>query len=836
MSFDGDPTGPGAKPRRWRVRLPRRWAGRRPLADNPRHSFLRLFAKYVVRDIVWLGAAGVCAITLGLASVFVYLNPQIPTTETYRHYRFETPLRIFTADGALVAEFGNRLIPIDFSDVPKDFVNALLNTEDKRFYDHAGIDFISLANDVVDLFVSDVRTGASTITMQLAKQVSFGPEQKMIRKLKEMLLAIKIERELTKDEILELYVNIMAFGKQAYGVQAAAHTYYGRPVAELNLAQLAMLAGIIKKPTAGNPINGPEWAIARRNLVLRRMRAQGSIDATEYQVAAAAPITAAVHQRGIDLPAPFPAEWVRQQLFERHGTDIYTGFVAHTTLDSKRQAAAQRAVRLGVLDYDIRHGYRGPEGTLPLDALTLGEGGALDGTAVAEALDAYGTSNGLEAGVVVELAERRVEVMRANAEIVGIDWDGLRWAPYQDTDRRGPRPRRADEIVARGDVVRILQDEEGAWRLRQIPDVQAALVALDPRTGAVQALVGGWDFHATQFNHALQAARQPGSGFKPFVYSAALANGVTPASVFLNAPLVFEDDALEMAYRPRNDSGEFSGPMRLREALARSINMVSMRVMTSVGARSVLDHIGGFGFETANLPKDVQLAIGGGTMMFTPVEMARAYAVIANGGFLVEPNIVSRVERLDGSLVFEGRHPQACEPCPAPAQGSAPESAPRVIDEANAFVMDTLLKDVIAHPRGTGRRARDLERPDLAGKTGTTDESTDTWFNGYHPNLAATVWVGFSDHRPTGEGEYGSRTPLTIWMEFMREALAEEPVVERPIPDGVVRVKVNRDSGRVARPDDPNALFEYFLADNLPKQTERVGSENRAQVRPEDIF
>ena len=834
MSLDGAPPAAGRR----RFSVSGRWPGRRPLKDSSRVSFLRSLAKYVVRDIVWLGAVGVCATTLGLASVFLYLNPQIPTTETYRHYRFETPLRIFTADGALVAEFGNRLIPIDFDDVPRDFINALLNTEDKRFYDHAGIDLISLANDVVDLFFSDVRTGASTITMQLAKQVSFGPEQLMIRKLKEMLLAIKIERELTKDEILELYVNIMAFGKQAYGVQAAAHTYYGRPVEELNVAQLAMLAGIIKKPTAGNPINGPEWAINRRNLVLRRMRSQGSIDEAEYQVAVASPITAAVHQRGIDLPAPYPAEWVRQQLIEDYGTDIYTGFVVHTTLDSKRQAAAQRAVRNGVLDYDIRHGFRGPEGQLALDALTVGEGGTLDATAIAQALDAYGTSRGLEAAVVVQIDERSIEVMRATGEIVGIDWDGLRWAPYVDTDRRGPTPRRAAEIVSRGDVIRVLQDDEGAWRLRQLPEVQAALVALDPRTGAIQALVGGWDFQAKQFNHALQAARQPGSGFKPFVYSAALENGVTPASMFLNAPLVFEDDNLEMDYRPRNDSGEFSGPMRLREALAQSINMVSMRVMTSIGARPVLDHVGSFGFETANLPRDVQLAIGGGTMLFTPLDMARAYAVIANGGFLVEPNIISRVERLDGSLVFEGRHPEACEPCPdAGDESPGPVSAPRTIDEANAFVMDTLLRDVIAHPRGTGRRARGLERPDLAGKTGTTDQSTDTWFNGYHPNLATTVWVGFSDHRPTGEGEYGSRTPLTIWMDFMSQALADEPVVERPIPDGVVRVKVNRATGRVASPDDPDALFEYFLADSLPQRAPGdAAGEKRTRVRPEDIF
>ena len=828
MPLDGELTDIGAKPARWRPSLPLRWPGARPLPSG-RGPLMRSFAIHLLRNIVWLGAAGVCATSLGLASVFLYLSPQIPTTETYRHYRFETPLRIYTADGALIAEFGKRLIPIDFADVPPHFVNALLNTEDKRFYDHSGIDLISLGNDLINLFVSDVRTGASTITMQLAKTVSFGPEQVLIRKLKEMLLALKIERELTKDEILELYVNIMAFGKHAYGVQAAAHTYYGRAVEELNLAQLAMLAGIIKKPEGGNPINNPEWALQRRNLVLRRMAALGSVDEAAFREAVAAPITADVFRRGIDLAAPYPAEWVRQQLIERYGSDIYTGFIVHTTLDSKRQAAAQRAVRQGLLDYDVRHGYRGAEGRLPATT---------DREAVVEALGAYSVSGGLEAAVVVTVDEQSVDAMLGNGETVHIDWPGLRWAPYLDSDRRGPTPRRAGEIVSVGDVIRVLRDEEGAWRLRQLPDIQAALVALDPRSGAIEALVGGWDFQVTQFNHAVQGGRQPGSGFKPFVYSAALENGITPASVFLNAPLVFEDDNLEMAYRPRNDSGEFSGPMRLREALAQSINMVSMRVMTSIGARAVVDHVGNFGFETANLPRDVQLAIGGGTMLFTPIDMARAYAAIANGGYLVEPHVVSRVERLDGSLVFEARHTQACGPCPVSEDAStAPLPAPRAVDEANAFVMDTLLRDVITHPRGTGRRARELQRPDLAGKTGTSDQATDTWFNGYHPNLAATVWVGFSDHRPAGGSEYGSRTPLTIWMEFMREALAGEPVVERPIPDGVVRVKINEETGRVALPDDPDALFEYFPVDNLPERApRRAGSETPESVRPEDIF
>ena len=797
---------------------------------------LRLFGRSLVRDFAWLAATGVAALSLGLAAVFLYLNPQIPTADTYRHYRFETPLRIYTRDGALIGEFGERLIPIDFADVPAHFVNALLNTEDKRFYRHGGIDLISLGNDLVGLLTSDIRTGASTITMQLAKTVSFSPEQVLIRKLKEMLLALKIERELSKDEILELYVNIMAFGKHAYGVQAAAHTYYGRPAQELTLAQLAMLAGIIKKPEAGNPINGPEWALARRNLVLRRMLSQDSISDAAFREAITAPITAGVFQRGIDLAAPYPAEWVRQQLFERNGNDIYTGFEVYTTLDSKRQEAAQDAVHRGLIEYDVRHGYRGPEGRIALEsAVPPGDTGIAP--TLADGLAAYPVSGGLEAAVVVDIAEDSALAMRANGDTVRIDWDGLRWAPYIDTDLRGPMPRRADEIVTRGDVIRILQDDQGDWRLRQIPDIQAALVALDPRTGAIQALVGGWDFRITQFNHALQAARQPGSGFKPFVYSAALENGVTPASVFLDAPLVFDDENLEMAYRPRNDSGEFTGPMRLREALARSVNVVSMRVMTRIGARSILDHAARFGFAKGGLPDNIQLAIGGGTMLFTPMDMANAYATLANGGYRVEPHIIDHVERLDGTRVFTARHPRACEPCAVDEEtGETPLPATRAIAKGNAFIMDTMLRDVIK--TGTGRPALVLERPDIAGKTGTADEAKDTWFNGYHPNLAATVWVGFSDHRPTGRTEYGSKTPLAIWIDFMRGALADEPLVEHPIPDGVVRVKVNEETGRVAAPDDPNALFEYFLADNLPERAPSRLDRRRRQetVRPEDIF
>ena len=788
---------------------------------------------------------GVCTLCLGLASVFLYLDPQIPSTDTYRHYRYETPLQIFTADDMLIGEFGNRrLYPIALDDVPRHFLNALINTEDKRFYDHAGIDFISLANDMVGLITSpNVRTGASTLTMQLAKIVSFSHKQEFIRKFKEMLLALQVEQELGKDEILELYVNIMAFGKHAYGVQAAAHTYYGKPVGELDLAQLAMLAGIIKKPEGGNPINGPEWALARRNLVLRRMRQQGSVNQAEYEQAVAAPITARVFQRDIDLPAPYPAEWVRRELFDRYGQDIYSGFIAHTTLNSTLQAAAQNAVRRGLIAYDRRRGYRGAEARVNV-VMTPDE--EVDPAATAAALAPYRSVGGLHPAVVVAVGEDSILAVRRDAELVEIPWAGLRWArPFLDVDNRGEPPEKAADIVAVGDLIRVERQDAG-WQLGQLPDIQGTLVALDPQNGAVRALVGGWDFHSKQFNHALQARRQPGSSFKPFVYSAALANGLTPASVFWDSPLVFEDANLETAYRPRNDSGKFANrPMRLREALYRSRNVVSIRMMRHVKAQPIVDHVQRFGFAAGSLPRSTQLAIGGGNMAYTPVEMASAYAVFANGGFRVEPHILGRVERLDGSVLLQPRYPQVCDPCPA-LNGSddsndsdiAPPPAERVLDARNAFVMDSMLRDVVQ--RGTGRRARyALQRPDIAGKTGTTDEAADTWFNGYHRSIVASAWVGFTAHQPLGEGVFGSNTPLPIWIEFMREALADVPVEELQMPPGVVSVKVEPSSGLAAAADSSSGIFEYFFADNLPRQRADdrfVRPDSAAPVQPEDVF
>jgi penicillin-binding protein 1A len=801
---------------------------------------------------MWVVWTTVCGAVLSLTGVFLYLNPQIPTAETYRHVRLETPLRIEATGGELMAEFGERrVIPVTLADVPTTFIHALLDTEDKRFYSHGGVDFISLLNDSIELAVNqEIKSGASTITMQLARNISFSLEQTFIRKFKEMLLALKIERELTKDEILELYFNVVPFGKRAYGAQAAALTYYGRPLLELDVAQLAMLAGIPQAPTAGNPINGPERAMKRRNLVLTRMLEQGSITQAQYDVAVISPNTATVHERDLDIPAPYAAEWVRQQVVSRYGTDVYSsGYTAVTTIDAHLQEVATIAVRDGVFRYDRRHGYRGPFAhiDLPLDA-AVSEATRI---AVQTALVPYFARVGLEAGVVLAVDTNQFTAMRANGESIAITSDGFKWARRLiDANTRGETPTKAADVVARGDLVWLKLTPEG-WTLSQMPDIQGTIVAMNPNNGAIKAIVGGFDFSANQYNHALQAARQPGSGFKPFVYSAALESGVTAATIFMDAPLVFEDDGLETSYRPKNDGGTFNGPTRLREALYRSINLVSIRVLLAVGTGQVLDYVKRFGFDTTDFPRNTQLAIGGGTIGVTPLQMARAYATFANGGYLVDPNILKEVRNMSGETIYTASYPVVCDPCgaseaPIPNDAevlgasddlNAAIPAPRAIDARNAFIMNTMLQDVVR--RGTAVRAKSLNRSDLAGKTGTTNEA-DTWFNGYQKNLVATVWVGFSDHRPVGDNEFGSSSPLPIWIDFMRVALDGIPEEVGPQPPGVVTLKIDPRTGESAPPDQQDAIFEYFLAEHAPtappSNNGTSDSGTRQSVRPIDLF
>ena len=800
--------------------------------------------------LVWLGLTLLCGGIFGLSGIFLYLNPQIPTAESYRHVKLQTPLRVFSSDGALLGEFGERrLIPVTLGQVPPLFLSAVLDTEDKRFYEHSGIDFISLSNDVVGLvrnLLTDgsIGSGASTITMQLARNVSFTLERRLLRKLKEMLLALKVERELTKDEILELYINVVPFGKRAYGAEAAARTYYGKSLGELTLPQLAMLAGIPQAPTAGNPVNGPERALRRRNLVLSRMYSQGSIDQAQYRAAVDAPITAEVFSRNAEVPAPFAAEWVRQQLVGEF-PDLYSGgYEVFTTLQGPLQAAATKALRKGLTDYDRRHGYRGPERRFD---------------SVDDAIDALAGQPvyaDLLPAAIVEVGEDHAVAALADGTRLVVPFQTMRWArPLLSVDARGPAPKTPADVVNEGEIVRIQATGEG-WRLAQLPQIQGALVSIDPGTGGVLALEGGFDFGMSQFNHALQAARQPGSGFKPFIYSAALDKGITPASIFMDAPLVFDEPNRESQYRPDNFDSRYNGPTRLREGLYRSINLVSMRVLLETGAGRALDYVRRFGFDTSEFPRNTQLAIGGGTMAVTPLEMATAYAVFANGGYGVTPYIVDRVLDIDGNPVFEANHPQVCKACEkAPATAPEPEPvnlaelvaqerekpvvpAVRVLDERNAFIMHSMLQDVIQ--RGTGRGARALQRTDLAGKTGTTNEAADTWFNGYNPEVVTTVWVGFPDHSPLGETEYGSSTPLPIWVDYMRVALGARQESHPAQPPGVLTIEINPQTGALAAANQDDAIYEYFLAEHAPQARTQDGADRQVgdepDVKPEDIF
>ncbi|MBL6716515.1 MAG: PBP1A family penicillin-binding protein [Pseudomonadales bacterium] len=783
-------------------------------------------SRHLVRWLALLTAGA----AMGLAATYLYLDPQVPRAESYRTLRLQTPLRIFSADGAFLGEFGERRrIPLPREAFPELFVKAVLDTEDKRFYRHHGIDWITLGKAIVLLVANpgEIGPGGSTITMQLARNISFTLEQTFIRKFKEMLLALKLEQALSKDEILALYLNVIPFGKRAYGAEAAALTYYGKPLAELTLAQWAMLAGIPQAPSIGNPINGPERALRRRNVVLANMLRQGSIDRTTYEAARNAPLTASLHDRVIELDAPWAAEMARREILAQYGRSAYEdGLEVYTTLRSAEQAAAQRALRLGLRAYDERHGYRGPERILtPPEPEARETGSHLPRwqATVAE----RPVLGELVPAIVIDLTATHFVALLGTGEQVSVTLDAMQWArPYLSENARGRRPNAPGDVVSVGHIVR-LAFEQGRWKLAQLPQVQGAVVAIDPDDGALRALAGGFDFAANQFNHATQAARQPGSNFKPFLYAAALDAGRTPASIYLDAPLVFEDRNLEGLYRPRNDSGEFSGPLRLREALTRSVNLVSMRLLLDIGVDQAIGYADRLGFNTAAFPRSLQLAIGGGTMALTPLDVVKGFALFANGGYAVEPYLIDRVTLQGGETLFEAAPLAACpEPCPG-----RPEAlkAPAVMEPRVAYQMHSLLGDVIRY--GTGRRALSLKRSDLGGKTGTTN-AADTWFSGYQRSLAATVWVGFPDNSPLGNGEFGSNTALPIWIDFMETALKGVPEY-RPIqPPGLIQVRIDPTTGEATAPGSREGIFEVFREEYAPAPA----ASKADAARPEEIF
>jgi penicillin-binding protein 1A len=801
-----------------------------------------------LRWLTW-AAAAVMGLTvlaiLAVSATYVYLQPSLPTVEAMRSAELQVPLRIYSRSGQLIAQIGEqRRIPVAFDQIPDQIKQAFIAAEDDRFFEHHGFDYQGiLRSAVVNLVKGSRAQGASTITMQTARNMFLSQDRTWRRKLQEVFLTYRLEREFSKAEILGLYLNVISFGKRAYGVAAAAETYFGKTLDQLTLAEAATLARVPQAPSRYNPIADPEAAAQRRGYVLRRMTELGFIDERAAAAAAAEKVKASIHSQSFEVEAPYVAEMVRLEVLKRFGAAAQNeGYKVYTTIDTRLQAAANRALRLGLVEYDRRHGWRGAQNTVEL-------AGGEDEARLAAIVEEYPNVGMLQPALVVEVAERSAKVFVRGRGFSRVDWDGLSWARRKENDLRvGPEPKVASDVLSRGDVVYVIE-RGGLAQLVQVPEAEAALVALDPNDGAIAALVGGFDYFDKgfgKFNRVTQARRQPGSGFKPFLYSAALENGFTPSSVIMDSPFIIDDPSMEEAWRPENSSGQFYGPTRFREALVKSRNLVSIRILQAIGTRPVIAHATRFGFPRSALPSNLTLALG--TLQATPLEVASGFAVFANGGYRVPPYFIERIEDPQGKVVYEARPKVAAPECeaaagaPAGAMASAVasvEAAPsvqragiatrgggecllpkeqlaeRAISAENAWLIDSMLADVIT--RGTGRRALALGRGDLAGKTGTTNDAKDTWFNGFTRDLVATVWVGFDQERSLGEGEEGARTAVPIWVHFMREALRGVPQRSRPMPEGLVQVRISPFDGQIASVDDPNAIFETFMADRLPQ-------------------
>ncbi|MDX1459707.1 MAG: penicillin-binding protein 1A [Xanthomonadales bacterium] len=826
---------------------------------------MRKFVRWFVR----VGLVAILAGTITVLVTYLVIAPDLPDVETLRDVRLQVPLRVYTEDDRLISVFGEkRRIPIPIEDIPDQLKNAFLAGEDARFYEHPGIDYQGITRAVWNLVTTGDRSiGGSTITQLVARNFFLSFEKTFSRKTREIFLALKIERELTKDEILELFFNKILLGHRAYGVGAAADVYYGKTVDELTLAQSAMIAALPKAPSRINPITSPERALERRNYVLRRMRELDYITENEYQQALAERDNAFYHGATTEVSAPYLAEMVRQEALRMLGEDAYTGgYVVHTTIRSRLQEAANESVKSGLEDYDRRHGYRGPEAQIDLT-----ESDTIEQWATA--LAPYRPVAGLVPGLVIEADEDLALVYLKNGQTVALTLEELKWArPFISRNRQGLEPKNVLDVLGVGHVIRARLSDDGRWILGQLPEAEASLVSLDPDDGSILALVGGYDFSRSKFNRVIQSRRQPGSSFKPFLYSAALERGYTTASIINDAPIVFDDPELERTWKPQNFSEKFFGPTRLREAMVNSRNLVSIRMLRDVGVPFAREYISRFGFESAELPPNLSMALGSANL--TPLSMARAYATFANGGYLVEPYYIKTITNGDGRVIYRSNPTLVCENCPAEADAALPSAesdrdepafrplalgnrdgeaaepdavsldpasppryAPRVISEQNAYLVRSMMMDVIQ--RGTGVKAMELGRSDLAGKTGTTNEQRDAWFSGYNNDVVTTVWVGFDSHEPLGQLEVGGRAALPIWIGYMAEALRDVPDQPPPLPDGVAQARIDPESGLLARLDNPDAIMELFQAGQLPPledQAPGVRTDAEDEEDPYDIY
>ncbi|MCW9013826.1 MAG: penicillin-binding protein 1A [Gammaproteobacteria bacterium] len=835
-------------------------------------KFLRISSKILIGLLVLVFS--------GLIGLYLYLEPELPSIEGLSDVQLQVPLRVYSSEGALIAEYGEkRRSPKVIEEIPEKLRQAFLSAEDDRFYQHPGVDYQGILRAVVHLLKTGERgQGGSTITMQLARNFYLSREKTFARKLNEIFLALKIEQQISKDAILELYLNKIYLGNRAYGVAAASRVYYGKELHELDLAQIAMIAGLPKAPSRYNPIINPDRAVTRRNYVLNRMGELGFISEADQRWAKSQPVTAGLHDSPVEISAYYVAEMVRSEISQQFGEEAYTkGLKVYTTIDKRMQKAANSSLRHALLAYDQRHGYRGAEQHVEFDD-QMTQAPELEDSRE-EALEELGVYGNLVPALVVEVGDKDARVYLKGGRLISLDWSALSWAkPYIDVNHQGKAPESAADILKVGDIIRIYRDVDDNWRMGQVPEVQGALTALVPNDGAIKALVGGFDFHQSKFNRAVQARRQAGSSFKPFIYTSALEKQYTAASIINDAPVVFHDPALEGTWRPENYSGKFYGPTRLREALVKSRNLVSIRLLRSIGVRYATQFAGRFGFNPALLPRDLSLALGSGEV--SPLNLSTGFAVFANGGYRITPYFIDRIEDLDGKVLFKADPAVACVSCVLEARKMVPQSRPvamaiqaeplaeqqmldasftaeddgqvveenldthlpkqaeRAVEERVVYIMNSILQDVIK--RGTGRRARALGRSDLHGKTGTTNDQRDGWFNGFNSALVATAWVGFDQQqRVLGNYETGSKAALPMWIEFMRTALQGVPESTMPRPENLVTVKINPETGELADVNDKAAIFEIFRAERAPtqkagQQLPRNNSNNG--VIPEQLF
>lgn len=755
-----------------------------------------------------LGLGLVSAALAGLAAALIY--PNLPSLESLTDYRPKIPLRIYSIDDALLAEYGEeRRAFVAIADVPKQMKQAILAAEDERFYQHGGVDTLGvLRAAAANVLSGGASQGASTITMQVARNFFLTRERTFTRKFSEALLAIKIEHSLSKDKILELYINQIYLGQRAYGFEAAARTYFGKTLKNLSVAEIAMLAGLPKGPSLYNPVVNPQRATTRQHYVLGRMHKLGFIEDNTFDQALKEKLVIRREKRPVDVPADYAAEMVRQTLIQQYGEEaLYnSGYKVYTTIRRKHQEAANRALWRGVLDYDERHGYRGPEKIVRLPAAPDEREKFIHDT-----LRSIEPVNGLTPAVVVSAKPTDISAVLPEGKKVEVTGTSLKLAEKW-LSMKTP----AEKRLYPGAVIRVLQNKDGGWRISQLPEVEAALVSVDPNTGAITSLVGGFDYNRNKFNHATQAWRQPGSSFKPFIYSAALEKGYTPASIIEDAPMTLSaEEAGGTQWEPKNYDGAYLGPVRMRVALTKSLNLVSIRLLQGIGPEYARDYIRRFGFDPSRHPPYLTMALGAGST--NPLQMAGAYAVFANSGYRISPYLIERVVDPTGKILMQSR--------PVTVAGGAA----RVLDPRVAFLATSMMQDVVR--RGTAARVNQLGRYDLAGKTGTTNDQRDGWFAGFNPDIAAVAWIGFDQPKPLGAGETGAQAALPIWMEFMGKALSNTPQKGFAVPDGVVSATIDPITGQIL-PEGSEGLTEYFLQEIHPDGIVETPTNNAAPAQP----